>query len=68
MARSYILILKTVAGTQRVGMVLSARLALPIANCIGETVCYLAKINKINSSPNWRNVILVVISDVISST
>ena len=53
---------------QRVGMVQFARVALPIANCaIGDTVCYLAKINK-NSSPNWRNFILIVISDVISST
>ena len=50
------------------GMVQSARLALPISNSvIGETVCYFAKISK-NSSPNWRNVILVVISDVFSNT
>ena len=46
----------------------SARLALPIVNyAINETVCFLAKMNK-NSSPIWRNVISVVISDVISST
>ena len=44
------------------------RLALSIAICaIGETVFYLAKINK-NSSPNWRNVISVIIIDVISKT
>jgi len=31
----------------------STKLALPIAICaIGETVCYLAKMNK-NYSPNW---------------
>ena len=49
------------------GMVKSARFALPMSNCaIGETVCYFAKLNK-NSSPNWRDVSLVVISDVTSS-
>ena len=44
------------------------RWALSITNCtIGETVCYLAKINEI-SLPNWRNIISVIIIDVISNT
>jgi len=52
-----------------VGMVQSAKLALPIAICaISETVCYFAKINIKKSSANWRNVILAVISEVISNT
>ena len=46
----------------------TSRLALSIAICaVGETVFYLAKINK-NSSPNWRNVIFVIIIDVIIKT
>ena len=38
-------------------MVQSARLALPIANCaIGETVCYLAKMNKQKGKTTYRHI------------